>query len=126
MQGVYWLLTIPHHDFLPYLPPGITFLKGQLERGDNTGYVHWQLLAVCSRSRRLGWIKDTFGASAHAELTRSAAADDYVWKDATAIANTRFSLGEKPFKRNNKHDWDRIFELARTGIQPCQFYVKYN
>lgn len=32
-QARYWLLTIPHADFLPYLPPNVAYIRGQLERG---------------------------------------------------------------------------------------------
>jgi len=32
-QARYWLLTIPHADFLPYLPPNTAFIRGQLELG---------------------------------------------------------------------------------------------
>jgi len=37
MQGIYWLLTIPHHPLSPYLPPGVAYIRGQLERGEK----HW-------------------------------------------------------------------------------------
>jgi len=32
-QARYWLLTIPHADFLPYLPPNTAYIRGQLELG---------------------------------------------------------------------------------------------
>lgn len=32
-QARYWLLTIPHADFLPYLPPDVAYIRGQLELG---------------------------------------------------------------------------------------------
>lgn len=45
-QARYWLLTIPHYAFLPYLPPACNFVRGQLERGHATDYIHWQLLVL--------------------------------------------------------------------------------
>jgi len=51
----------------------------------------------------------------HFELSRSAAADDYVWKEETSVAGTRFQLGKKPLKKNSKRDWDSIRELAKSG-----------
>lgn len=33
-QARYWLLTIPHADFLPYLPPNVAYIRGQLELGN--------------------------------------------------------------------------------------------
>ena len=29
----YWILTIPHEHFTPFLPPGVAYISGQLERG---------------------------------------------------------------------------------------------
>lgn len=114
-QARYWLLTIPHHQFLPYLPPNYAYIKGQLESGNNTGFLHWQLLVIAKRAIRLAAIKKTFGNGIHAEPSRSSAASDYVWKDDTAIANTRFELGTVPLKRNDKTDWNRIRDLAKVG-----------
>lgn len=107
-------MTIPQHDFLVYQPPGISFIRGQLEHGAG-GFVHWQLLIHCDRSRRLAWVKSVFGRSCHAELSRSDAADAYVWKDDTAVQGTRFELGVKPRKRNSKRDWDAIRADAIAG-----------
>lgn len=125
-QGKYWLLTIPYEHFTPYLPVSVVALKGQLERGHvvpatptgpihSEGYVHWQLLATTERKVRLGGIKSIFGNFCHAELTRSSAADSYVFKEDTAIANTRFELGCRPIKRNSATDWDAIWDAARKG-----------
>lgn len=114
-SGRYWLLTIPQHEFLPYLPPTVKYLKGQLEVGADTGYVHWQLLAAFKRTTRLAGVKKVFGDSAHAELSRSAAADAYVHKDDTAIVETRFELGKRATKRNSDTDWDLVLESAKSG-----------
>jgi len=38
-----------------------------------------------------------------------------VWKDDTAVAGTRFELGVPAIKRNNKRDWDAIWESAKSG-----------
>lgn len=114
MQGCYWLLTIPQENYTPYLPPSVKYVRGQLEKGNNTDYLHWQLLVVFARSVRLRAVRDTFGPF-HAELSRSEAADSYVWKDDTAVPGTRFELGTKPFRRNVKRDWDHIFERAVSG-----------
>lgn len=111
----YWIFTIPQADFTPFLPPGFKYLKGQLESGETTGYQHWQLMGILSRPQRLSWIKSVLGDSAHAEPTKSAAAEDYVWKDDTSISGTRFELGQKPFNRNNSKDWEQVWDLAKTG-----------
>lgn len=129
-QGVYWLLTIPHANFLPYRPPTVQYIRGQLEQGNNTDYLHWQLLVVFSKKCRLAAVKKIFGDHAHCELSRSSAADTYVWKDETAIPNTRFELGERKLKRNDERDWDKIRQSARSGdleSVPADVYVRcYN
>lgn len=113
-QGLYWLLTIPHADFLPYQPAGVQFIRGQLERGDG-GYLHWQLLVAFERKCRLAAIKKIFGDTAHCELTRSSAANEYVWKEQTRVDGTQFELGRVAFKRNCQADWDAVVDNAKRG-----------
>lgn len=88
-QARFWLLTIPHADFLPYKPPTVSYIRGQLERGGRTGYEHWQLCVAFNTKYRLRHVKQIFGESCHAEPSRSEAARQYVWKDDTAIRETR-------------------------------------
>lgn len=114
-QGIYWLLTIPHSDFTPYLPEGINWIRGQLERGSDTEYLHWQILVATSSKTGLPGIKRIFGHGIHAELTRSASANDYVWKEETRVEGTQFELGTRPFKRNNASDWDAVWRCAMDG-----------
>lgn len=72
-------------------------------------------MVIFSRSVRLSAVKLVFGSECHAELSRSAAADEYVWKDSTAIRETRFELGRRPFRRNCSKDWDEIVGNAKSG-----------
>lgn len=127
-QAKYWLLTIPHADFLPYKPPNVDYIKGQLEMGGTTGFCHWQVLVCFSTKQRLRGVKSVFGPTVHAEPSKSAAANSYVWKDDTAIDNTRFELGDLPFNRASGKDWDRIRQLARqsefTDI-PSDVYIRH-
>lgn len=115
-QARYWLLTIPHHDFTPFIPneSTLTYMKGQLERGAS-GYLHWQLLVSFSKKVTLSYVKRLLGDSCHAEASRSAAADEYVWKEDTRIEGTQFELGKKSMKRNSEKDWDLIVKSAREG-----------
>lgn len=114
-QFKYFLLTIPAHAYTPYLPTGIDYVKGQLEEGAGTGYRHWQLLACFTRKITLTSAKTYFEPCAHLEPSRSEAADNYVWKDETSIAGTRFELGTKPFKRNSATDWATVLDNAKRG-----------
>lgn len=116
MQGKYWLLTIKYEDWNAptELPSTIAYLKGQEEIGEG-GYHHWQLLACFARKTRLAGVKAAFCQSAHCELAKSRAASDYVWKEDTAVAGTRFELGSLPRKRSSATDWDGIWEAAKSG-----------
>jgi hypothetical protein len=101
---------------LPYLPQSVAYIKGQLERGrvGEDGYLHWQVFVLFERNVRLGHVRRVFG-DCHAEPTRSAASEDYVWKEDTRVDGTQFELGKKPFKRNSKQDWDQVWESATRG-----------
>lgn len=127
-QGVYWLLTIPQHNYVPYLPPSCNYIRGQLECGGNTNYLHWQLLVVFKSKCRLAAVKRTFGDGIHAELSKSKAANDYVWKDETRVEGTQFELGERPFKRNCSTDWASVVDNAKRGRMeniPSDVLVRY-
>lgn len=112
-QGVFWMLTIPGHEFTPYLPMSCRWIKGQLELADS-GYLHWQIIVAFKQKASLAEVKRNFGPY-HAELTRSAAAGDYVWKELTRVNGTQFEIGVKPVARADPTDWERIWELAKTG-----------
>lgn len=129
-QARYWLLTIPENAYqLPTeLPDNIAWLRGQLERGSTTNYTHWQIFASYKTKVRLATVKRTFGESAHAEPTRSSAAEQYVFKEDTSVAGTRFELGAKPFQRNSRTDWALAKENAKSGKiddVPPDVYIKY-
>lgn len=113
-QARYWILTIPHAHFVPYLPPDAAFIKGQLERGEQTGYLHWQLVVAFKTKKRLKFVRQIFG-DFNIEPTRSALADDYVWKEDTRINGTQFVLGTKPINRSAAPDWDGIRQSAMQG-----------
>lgn len=108
----FWILTIPHNLFLPFLPQGVVHIQGQLEEGDSTGYLHWQLVVTLASKQRLSAVKRIFGDSLHAEPTKSNSARDYVFKEDTSIPNTKFELGELPMRRNEKKDWDLVYLIT--------------
>lgn len=112
-QGIFWLLTIPHHAFTPYLPAGVSWIRGQLEIGES-GYLHWQVCAATVKRERLRGIKAVFGHQAHAELSKSDAASAYVWKEDTRVPGTQFELGAKPFRRNSQTDWESVWAAAKS------------
>lgn len=113
-QGKFWILTIPHHQFTPFQPSSVEWIRGQLERGEQNGYLHWQIVVCFTRKLRLGGLRSIFG-DVHAELSRSSAANEYVWKDDTRVDGTQFEFGRAPVRRNSKADWDDIWRAAVDG-----------
>lgn len=126
-QGIYWIATIPYSEWKPELASGVRWAKGQHERGDG-GFEHWQVIFAFERKKSLVAAKTTIGVeSAHLELCRSAAADDYVWKEETRVGEM-FELGSKAFQRNRSADWDLVRAAALAGdfgSIPADIYVRY-
>ncbi len=128
IQGRYWLLTIPviHYPEATLKDP-VVYLKGQQEVGAN-GLHHWQLLALCSKKVTATALKAAFVRQAHVELTRSEAADAYVWKEDTRVEGTQFELGVRPVRRNNKQDWDKVLtdvKAGRVDDVPADIYIRH-
>ena len=128
MSARFWIGTL--FDWTP--PTGLgsevcVWLRGQQEICPTTGRPHHQVVAGFKRQVRLPFVIRTIGAG-HWEPTKSAAADDYVWKDATSVPDTRFELGGKPLRRNVQADWDQVRKAAQTGQLddvPADIYVRH-
>lgn len=116
LQGRYWFLTMPFARFeVPEeLPEPVCWMRGQQEIGEG-GYHHWHVILSTSKKVRGIAIARIFGTGVNIQLSRSEAAEQYVFKDDTAVADTRFEKGEKPLKRNSKTDWVKIKDLAVSG-----------
>jgi len=113
-QGIFWLLTIPQHEFIPYTPPNVQYIIGQLEEGETTGYRHWQILVAFKTKQSLNGVRATFG-NVHAELSRSSAATAYCQKEETRIIGTQFEFGTKPISRNSRVEWESVWTAAQSG-----------
>jgi len=134
-QGIFWLLTIPisGDGGTLTLPPGglpdpLSWIRGQRECGSESGYEHWQVFVAFKSKQSLRQVKVLFGTECHAELSRSQAAADYVWKEDTAVSGTRFEFGTKPFLRNSSTDWDAVWNSAKSGdlsAVPADVRVRY-
>lgn len=128
-QGRYWLITLSceHHPQEPTLHEDFAYIKGQKEIGQG-GFEHWQFLVNCKRVRSRNQVKAAIHPTAHVELTRSTAANQYVWKDESAVPNTRFEYGEKTFNRNSKTDWAQVKQHAIQGNLdqvPDDIYIRH-
>jgi len=113
----YYMLTIPRADWAvpSQLPDGILWMKGQPERGEG-GFDHWQIVLCTKKKCRAGAVKRKFTDTTHVEVTRSAAANEYVWKDDTCADQAlRFELGRLPLQRNKDKDWESIWTSAKRG-----------
>lgn len=120
-QGIFWLLTIPYStehpnpDWTTQLLDGIAWIRGQREIGGNTEYDHWQVFVAFCRKKSMAQVKEVFGRTTHCELTRSESVIEYVWKDETAVPDTRFEFGAKPIRRNSQTDWEQVWKDAQKG-----------
>lgn len=126
-NGRHWILTVPFHLWATYLPPGVTYIRGQLERGGSTGFEHWQIYVCFREKTSLRRVREVFG-ECHAELTRSEAARAYCWKEESRVDGTQFELGELPFRRNDPTDWAAVRLSAMggdLGSVPDQIYVRH-
>lgn len=106
----------------------VHYVKGQLEIGTENGFRHWQIVAYFKRPVRVSTVRHAFGGHAHCEPTRSDAIEDYVWKEETAVPDTRFEYGQKSFKRNSSVDWDRVWHSAKSGdleAVPAELRLRY-
>lgn len=99
-QGIFWICTLASRlgrNPSTELPGDTVWAKGQEEIGDG-GFRHWQFIVAFRSKKSIRGLQEVY-PGAHAELTRSSAADLYVWKDDTAVDGTRFELGTKPINR---------------------------
>jgi hypothetical protein len=114
-QGLYWIATIPHHLFVPFLHEKVDWLKGQLESGAQDGYLHWQFCVHLKQKATIVGVKELYGPGGHYELTKSKAAESYCTKEETRVQGTSFELGIRPFKRNSSVDWAAIRDKSMRG-----------
>ena len=119
-QAVAWIGTVPlaewdaHREDYERCRPPLCYCRGQSEIGEH-GYAHAQVVAHFGRKLALKAVKSYFHGTGHWEPTRSAAANEYVWKDATAVEGSRFEWGDRPKRLNCKKDWDAIWTSAVNG-----------
>lgn len=125
-QYRFWILTINRLDWVPCLPEACVYITGQPEVGES-GYRHWQVMAVFRNKVTLVGAKRSFPETAHLEPTRSDAARAYVNKEETRDGDP-FEFGELPIRRNNACDWSNIKTLAKEGKIdeiPADVYIRY-
>lgn len=120
-RGRYFILTTSCRDHPDWTPSAtllsslIVYAKGQKEAGTKLGqpYIHWQWTINFSRTVRVSQVMKLVPRGSHIEVSRSDAVNDYVWKEDTKIEGTEFEYGKKPFRKQEKKDWDLIKKLAQ-------------
>ena len=118
-QARYWFATIACENngnkWSPteaLLDDQITYIKGQKEIGI-AGYEHWQMVIYCKTKIRMTSLKLKLANWSHLEKCLSVAAENYVWKDDSAVVGTRFEFGFKNAKKGE--DWTAILQHAKSG-----------
>lgn len=127
-QGTYWLGTLPSASgWIPCLPTGISYLKGQEEEGEG-GFLHFQLFFILSGKKSLAQVRQIWEPiRGHWELTRSSAAEQYVWKEISRVGEP-FEFGVRPIRRNSSADWAVVKQSAiegKLGEIPPDLFVRY-
>lgn len=130
INGRFWLATIPKLHWTPpsCLPSECRYLRGQNEIGEG-GFDHWQVVVCFKQTKRLAGAKQFFCPQAHVELSRSAAANQYVFKEDTRVEGSQFEYGELP-KTCQKEMWKKVKAAAIAGNIdsidiPDDIYVRY-
>lgn len=93
--GRYWIATwsCAINPLRPTLADQrVLYCKGQRETGDG-GFEHWQFV-LATKKMTIGQLR-TLYPGAHLELTRSTAAEEYVWKENTRVPDSQFEIGER-------------------------------
>jgi len=85
----------------------IEWMIGQQEIGEE-GYHHWQFFVKTKTKKSLNQMK-ALHQTVSWRLSDSPAAETYVLKDNSSVTGTRFEFGVKPFKRNSKMDWEKVW-----------------
>lgn len=109
-----WFATISTASgYVPGPQTGVVYTRGQKELGA-AGFEHWQALFYLDKAQRLSWLKRHISETGHFEICRSEAAEEYVWKEDTRIADTQVKI--YLFSMNSELSPCKEADL-RTGMQ---------
>lgn len=110
-RGRYWCFTenvdpeiIPATIEVEGLPPGISYLCGQFERGTHT---HFQGYVELEARQRVSWLKKNLSQTAHFEVRRGTQEEAIAYcckQDGTEEPNTFVEFGEKAKSEQGKRN----------------------
>jgi len=114
-QGIFWIITLSCalQGDPPSLQPEVVWIKGQKELGQG-GFEHWQFIIALGRKGTHRVVQRLY-PGCHSELTRSLAAESYVWKEDTRVEGSQFEGGAKPIQRSSHVDWENVWKCATIG-----------
>lgn len=109
------------------------YTRGQLERGEEAGTVHYQFVIFLKENKRLAALKK-INQRISWEPSKSTAANDYVWKEETRIDGP-WEFGVQPKigkskEKKKKIDWEDVWNKACEGklmeINPWVRVIHYS
>lgn len=118
-RSYWWFATGPRGDFRgsEWLSPIAQYACGQAEVGDGeNSYEHYHVVVRFQKRTSFEQAKELFGPTFHLEKVRNTKATiAYCTKETGRIPGTGFLVGDKPLRRNEQTDWDRIYRSAAEG-----------
>lgn len=97
-----------------YKETGARYCCGQLEQGEKTEHFHIQFFLNFQKAARGSKITKVDKRIHFEKVLVNNGADAYCMKEETRVEGP-VEFGEKPVRVNNKADWDRVWEAAKTG-----------
>lgn len=91
----HWIITLKSSnrsiDLLPWIKEHCEAAIWQLEKGNDSDYIHYQVSLTLKVKKRLSWLKNHFHKTAHCEVMNNVnAAFDYTQKSDTRVAGPWF------------------------------------
>lgn len=117
-----WLGTYnnPKPEFIiEYLEKWHTIAKaryvcGQLEKAPTTGTIHIQFFMNFEQPASLAALKKHCNVAHFEQVKVDNGAASYCMKQETRVDGP-WEYGTKPVQRNNKEDWETVWQLAKEG-----------
>lgn len=121
----HWIITLKASDgsdgsIYSWLQQHTDQAVWQVEKGDTTGYEHYQITMKLKVKQRLSWLKNHFAKPAHAEIVNNIdAAYDYSQKSDTRLRGPFYhpkpiSKVKDPLDGKQYHPWqEEIMEIIK-------------
>lgn len=123
--------VVPVTTLTTWIEKHTDYASYQLEQGDETGYVHWQISLKLKDKQRFSWLSRHFSPIAHVEEIRNIdAADKYSHKVETRILGPYFhpkpveTVTDYFTKRGHTYKWwqQEILDIMKTEPEGRNVY----